>query len=303
MGKGILLGLLSYAVFSCADALVKSLGGRLPIFEMGFFITLFALFAVPFVRRPSERWRDMFRMHRPGLVLLRSVAGTVAGIFGVFAFTTLPLAEVYALIFLAPVFVTLLSIPFLGERIGWRRSLAVFAGFAGVLLVVRPGFRELSLGHLAAIGIALSGAITVIVLRALGPTERRITLMGTVMIMALVANFFLMLFDFRTPSPLDLVKCAAAGLLAGFGHVLIMAALRAAPANRIAPGQYSQIVWAMILGAMFFDEFPDSTALAGIALVTFAGLFTFIREEQTGGRWPPVWTIVWTKAPRNGRRT
>ncbi|MGH6924376.1 MAG: DMT family transporter [Propylenella sp.] len=300
MVKGIFLGLLAYAFFSCCDALVKSVGQRMPIFEMGFFITLFSLYAVPVVRPASERWRDIFRMHRPRLVILRMAAGVVAGLLGVYTFTTLPLAEAYALIFLAPLFVTLLSIPFLGERIGWRRGLAVVVGFAGVLLVVRPGFRELSLGHLAAVGVSLSGATTVIVLRALGPTEKRITLMGTVMLAALAANFVLMLFDFRPPTPADIFKCAAAGFLAGGGHVLIMAALRAAPANRIAPGQYSQIVWAMILGSVFFGEFPDSIALAGIALVTLSGLFTFLREEQTGGRWPPVWTIVWTRSPRNG---
>ena len=71
-----------------------------------------------------------------------------------------------------------------------------------------------------------------------------------------------------------------------------MAAIRAAPANRVAPAQYSQIVWAILLGALFFDEFPDATAFAGIALVTFAGIFTFIREEKRGARFPPVWTMV-----------
>ena len=143
MVKGIFIGLLSYAVFSCGDAIIKSLGDRLPIFEIGFFVTLFALIAMPFARAPGERWRDLFRMHRPFMVLLRAASGTMAGILGVIAFTTLPLAEVYSLIFVAPLFVTLLSIPLLGERIGWRRALAVVVGFGGILLVVRPGFREL----------------------------------------------------------------------------------------------------------------------------------------------------------------
>ena len=207
----------------------------------------------------------------------------------------------YSMVFVAPLFVTLLSIPFLGERIGWRRALAVGMGFIGVLLVVRPGFRELSLGHLAALGVSLSAATTVVVLRALGPTEKRITLMGVVILAALALNFALMLFDYRHPAPVDLVKMAAAGLTGGFGHLLLMAALRAAPANRVAPAQYSQMIWAMGLGALFFGEFPDATALSGIGLIVFSGLFTFLREEQKGGRWPAVWTIVWTR-PRNGRR-
>jgi S-adenosylmethionine uptake transporter len=301
MVKGIFIGLLSYAVFSCGDAIIKSLGDRLPIFEVGFFATLFAMIAMPFARAPSEHWRDLFRMHRPGMVLLRAASGTMAGILGVIAFTTLPLAEVYSLIFVAPLFVTLLSIPLLGERIGWRRALAVVVGFGGILLVVRPGFRELLPGHFAALGVALGGAVTMIVLRALGPTEKRITLMGVAMLMALSVNGVLMLFDFRMPTPADLLSLAAIGLCTGLGHILIMAALRAAPANRIAPAQYSQMIWAVLLGAIFFHEFPDATALAGIGLVCFAGLFTFVREEKMGGRWPAVWTIVWGR-PRNGDR-
>ena len=298
MFKGILLGFLSFAIFSCGDACIKALGGRLTVFELGFFTTLFAFIAVPFVRRPSERWRDMFRMHNPELVLLRTLAGVSAGMLGIYSFTHLPLAEVYALIFLAPLFVTILSIPFLGESVGWRRGLATLIGFAGVLLVVRPGFRELLPAHLAAAGIALCGATTVLVLRALGPTEKRITLIGVVFSASLVINGVLMLPDFRVPTAVDFLLIAGAGLCGGAGHVLLLAATRAAPANRIAPAQYSQIVWAVILGALFFGEFPDPTAFTGIALVTFAGLFTFAREEKRGARWPAVWTIVWSRTPK-----
>ena len=125
MVKGILLGFLAMGIFSCGDASIKAIGDRMTVFEISFFCTAFACIAIPFVRLPHERWRDMFRMHRPGLVMVRTVAGILAGLFSIVAFTTLPLAEVYSLIFLSPLFVTLLSIPFLGERIGWRRLLAV----------------------------------------------------------------------------------------------------------------------------------------------------------------------------------
>lgn len=293
MLKGICLGFLSFAVFSCADACIKALGGRLTVFEVGFFTTLFAFVAVPFARHPSERWREMFHMRRPGLVLTRAVAGVLAGVLGIYSFTHLPLAEVYALIFLAPLFVTLLSIPILGETIGWRRVAATVVGFAGVMLVVRPGFREIQPAHLAAAAIALCGAVTVLTLRALGPSERRITLMGVVFLATLAVNGIVMAFDFHVPALHDFLLIAAAGLCGGLGHMLLMAATREAPANRIAPAQYSQIVWAVLLGALFFDELPDATAFVGIALVTFAGLFTFVRERQRGVRGPAVWTMVW----------
>lgn len=298
MIKGILFGFLAMAIFSCGDAAVKAIGGGMTVFEIGFFATVFACVALPFVRLPHERWRDMFRMDRPGLVMVRTVAGVLAGVFSTIAFTTLPLAEVYSLIFLSPLFVTILSVPFLGETVGWRRALAILIGFLGVLLVVRPGFRELMPGHLAAAGSALCGAATVLALRALGPTEKRITLMGVVFAAAIAFNGVMMLLDFHLPAPRDLLLAAFAGLCGGVAHMLLMAAVRAAPANRIAPAQYSQIVWAILLGALFFAEFPDAIAVGGIALVVFAGLFTFVREEKRGVRFPPVWTMVWGRSSR-----
>jgi S-adenosylmethionine uptake transporter len=300
MAKGILLGFLAMATFSFADACVKAIGSGMSIFEIAFFSTLFGCVAVPFARQPHERWRDMFRMHRPGLVMVRAIGGVFAGLLSVIAFTTLPFAEVYSLIFLAPLFVTILSIPFLGEVVGWRRGLAIVVGFLGVLLVVRPGFRELMPGHLAAAGAAMCGAATVLSLRALGPTEKRITLIGVTFAAALAVNGAIMLFDFELPSIRDFLLAALCGLLGGTAHTLIMAALREAPANRVAPTQYSQIAWAILLGALFFGEFPDGIAIGGIALVVLAGLFTFVREEERGGRFPPVWTMGWGRAPRNG---
>jgi S-adenosylmethionine uptake transporter len=298
--RGVAVGFLSFGIFSVGDACIKALSGELSVFEVTFFTTIFACVAIPFVRQSGERWTDMFRMRRPRLVMVRTAAGVLAGMLSVYSFTHLPFAEVYALIFLAPLFVTLLSIPVLGESVGWRRGLAILVGFAGVLLVVRPGFQELLPAHLAAMGIALCAAATVLSLRALGPTERRITLIGVVFLASLSANGLLMLFDFSIPSPRDFILSAVAGLCGGVGHVLLMASTRAAPANRVAPAQYSQIVWAVVLGALFFAEIPDATTLAGIALVTLAGLFTFVREEERGGRWPAVWTIVWGRTPRTG---
>ncbi len=107
---------------------------------------------------------------------------------GVIAFTSIPLAEVYALIFLAPLFVTLLSIVVLKEHVGPWRWFAVMAGFVGVLLVVRPGFRELELGHLAALCIALLAAISVILMRSLSAHETRTTMLGFLMLYVLLFN-------------------------------------------------------------------------------------------------------------------
>jgi S-adenosylmethionine uptake transporter len=283
MLKGVALAFLTYALFSSADAIIKGLGRELPVFEIVFFATLFSFVVVLILRPPGERWRDMFRMNHPRRVLLRALCGVIAGMCSVYAFTTIPLAEAYALIFLAPVFVTLLSIPLLGESVGWRRLTAVGVGLAGMVLVVKPGFRELHLGHLAAVVVAGAGAVTIIILRMIGRTERRVSLVGVAMVAALVANGVLMIPEFQWPSTDAFMRFGLIGVVGGIGQVTMMAATRTAPANRVAPAQYSQIVWAVVLGAVFYAEYPDGLALAGILLIGLSGLFTFLREDKVAG--------------------
>jgi drug/metabolite transporter (DMT)-like permease len=282
--KGIALGFLAYFLFSCSDANVKALGGHLPVFEIGFFSTLFAALVLVFLRPRDERWRDAVHVRRPGLVALRGAAGAAAGILGIYAFTTLPFAEAYALIFLSPSIATILSIFILGEQVGWRRWLAVAIGFAGVLAIVRPGFETLELGHLAAFAVSFCAAGTIIILRTLGQTERRVSLLAAVILTSLLVNGTLMLRDFHWPTAADLPFLAFSGVAAGIAQLCLILATRSAPANRVAPAQYSQMVWAILIGGLFFQEFPDLFAIIGITLIGISGLFTFLREE-TKGRW------------------
>ncbi|MER9952044.1 DMT family transporter, partial [Mesorhizobium sp. M0047] len=139
--NGILLALIAYASYSGSDAVVKSLGGQLSVFEIGFFITLFAGFFLIFTRPADERWRDFWRTRRPWAVQARAWAGIASGVLSVYAFTTIPLAECYALIFLAPLCVTILSVAILGEKVGPWRWLAVVAG-QDHLRCLRPAASE-----------------------------------------------------------------------------------------------------------------------------------------------------------------
>ncbi len=282
MLKGVAVGLLTYGLFSSTDASVKALGGfGMPVFEINFMVTLITFVGtIGFAKPRAEKWSEVFHLNRPGLVLVRAFCGVGAGLCGVYAFTTLPLAEAYALLFLMPAFATVLSIPLLGEEVGWRRGLAVVAGFAGVLLVVRPGFRELHLGHLAAALAALLSALAMITLRVLGRTEKRVSVLAVVYIVVLVVNLPFMLATFRPISAAEGGLLLYAGLVGGIGQITMMIATKLAPANRVAPTQYSQIVWAVTYGALFFNEFPDWVAFLGMALVAGSGLFTFFREEQ-----------------------
>lgn len=289
MINGIVLGFLSYSAFSWGDASVKALAGGPSVFEIGFFVTLFAIaIVVPFARPKHERWRDLLRMNHPRLVMVRTAAGVTAGVCGIFAFTTIPFAETYALIFLSPAMVTILSIFFLGEAIGWRRWLAVIVGFAGVLVVVRPGFRELLPGHLAALTVSLCAAVTVLVLRRIGQTEKRTSLIGVALICMLAFNGGMMLPHFALPTPRELMLFASAGMLSAVGHLSLMAATRHSPANHVAPTQYCQMAWAVAIGWLLYAEIPDRFTLVGVGLIAFSGLFTIMREEQVAGWWRRV---------------
>ncbi|MER8753912.1 DMT family transporter [Mesorhizobium sp. M1050] len=290
MPNGILLALIAYASYSGSDAVVKSLGGQLTVFEIGFFITLFAGFFLFFTRPADERWRDFWRTRRPWAVQSRAWAGIASGVLSVYAFTTIPLAECYALIFLAPLCVTILSVAILGEKVGPWRWLAVVAGFAGVMLVVRPGFRELNLGHLAAFGVAFLAATSVILMRSLAQQEKRTTMLGVLVGYGLAFNGIgAAATTFTVPDGKQLVWLVMAGAFTAGGQFLQLLAMKYAPANRVAPTHYSQIVWAVILGASFFQEYPDGLTLVGLAVVGGAGLLTMVREEARLGtvRWNP----------------
>jgi S-adenosylmethionine uptake transporter len=285
MFKGVLLGFMAFAAFAISDAFVKLLHGSLPPYEAVFFGAALGLTALPFIKGRDDRWREVVLAQRQGLWLVRAFASAIGGIAAVVAFTALPMAEAFALIFLLPIFVTILSVLVLKEHVGWRRWSAVVAGFVGVLVVLRPGFRVLGIGHLAAIICGLSGAISMIALRMAGPHEKRVTLYGAGMIGSLLFAGLLMLADFRWPDLTQWLLLLGYGLLAALASVLLMLATQRAPANHVAPTQYSQMLWAVLLGYVLFHDQLDWPMAIGIAIILGAGLFTFVREDKVTRWW------------------
>jgi S-adenosylmethionine uptake transporter len=288
MIKGILLGFASFAAYAISDAFVKSLHGSLPPYESVFFGGVLGLAALPFIMGKGDRWSDVFSARRPKLWWVRALSGALGNICSVTAFTLLPMAEVFSMIFLMPIFVTVLSVLVLKEHVGWRRWTAVFVGFAGVLVVLRPGFRALGLGHLAAILCGISAAVSVVALRMAGGEEKRISLYGAGVVGPLVAGGLLMLPHFAWPGLHQSFLLAGYGLLAALAGVLLMYATLIAPANRVAPTQYSQMLWAIGFGYWLFGDKLDWPMLAGIVMILGAGLFTLVREEKVTGWWRRV---------------
>jgi drug/metabolite transporter (DMT)-like permease len=282
MPIGVLYAIVAYSVYSCGDAIIKGFGQSLSVFEIGFFIAVFSLIPAAFAKPRHERWRDSFRLKQPGLVHLRAFTGVSSSILVTVSFTTIPFAETYSLVFMMPLFITLMSVLILKEKVDFVRWAMLALGFIGVMLVVRPGFRELEFGHFTALLCAVFGAATTTILRIIAPTERRVSLIVLPALYVIVANALLMAPTFTMPSLTQFGLLAASGSLVGMGHILLIAATRNAPASQVAPIQYVQIVWAIGLGAYFYAEYPDLWAYIGLAVVVLSGLVNvFIDGART----------------------
>ena len=279
MPTGVAFSLVAYLLYSCCDAIIKGFGTSLTVFEIAFWTALFSFVPAMLTKPKGERWRDFHKLRHPWLVHLRSITGVVGNLCIIYAFTHIALAEAYSLAFLAPIFVVALSRTILHEEVTWQRWFFLGASFLGVLLVVRPGFRDLELGHFLAIVAALMGGITTTTLRKVAPVEKRVSLLGWPLGYIVVINGLLMLPTFTWPSWEEFAMLMLIGALGGTGNIMFIAATRRAPVSQIAPAQYSQIAWAVVFGALFFTEYPDLIAYCGLAVVALGGILNVMSDE------------------------
>jgi S-adenosylmethionine uptake transporter len=275
--RGIAFALGSFTIFSCADAGVKWLSASHSIFQIIFVSTLIACVPVAgLVLR--EGGIAALRPRHPWLVTLRALLLAVDVVFAFFAFTKLPLADAYTMLFTAPMLVTALSVPLLGEHVGWRRWSAVAVGFIGVLIVLRPGFAELNLGHVAALVSALFFALSLIVARRIGNSETGSLLLVSMMVALLAVSAPALPTVYVASTTAELALLAGIGLLMGIAHLGLIQALRLAPSGVVAPFHYSQIVWGVIFGLLLFGDRPDLWVAAGSAVIIGSGLYILWRE-------------------------
>jgi drug/metabolite transporter (DMT)-like permease len=277
--KGLVTALIAFGFFSTHDAIIKALGSSYPVFQIIFFSMLFAFVPISIIVL-ADKAVDNFRPHHPWLVLLRSLLAIVAMSCGFYAFTTLPLAEVYALLFAMPLLVTIFSVPLLGETVRMQRWAAVIAGLIGVLIVLRPGVTELTPGHFAALTAACASAMSSIVVRKIGGEERSAVLILYPMLVSLLAMSMTLPVVYVPIELGDLGLMAMIGFLSVAAQLFTIFAYRAAPAAFVAPIQYSQILWATLYGAVFFAETPDIYVAVGSSVIILSGIFVVWRESQ-----------------------
>lgn len=278
--RGALIALAAFAIFATHDVLIKFLGGIYSPVQIVFYSVLLS-FPLATLTLMRDSTPGTLLPRHPWWMALRTAAAVMTGISAFYAFTVLPLAETYAILFASPLLITILAIPVLGEKVRLRRWLAVIVGLSGVMVVLQPGSTTLTLGHFAALLAAIGGSVASIIVRKIGADERPVVLM----LYPMVANFVLMgaaLAFVYIPMPIE--HLGALGVIAALAYVasrLIITAYNAGEAAIVAPMQYSQIIWAALFGFLIFDESIKPSTILGAAIIIASGLYIVLRESRS----------------------
>ena len=226
-------------------------------------------------------WLATVRSRQPGLQVLRSLVMLAEIVVFLWAFSLLPLADVHAIAAVSPLIAVALAALLLGERVGWRRWLAVVAGCAGVLVIMRPGSGIMGPAALIALLAAFLWALLQVLIRRVGLDDSVETTALWSAAIAVLILVFIAPFDWRPVATGDWSLLVLAGLLGAACHLVLFRALQIAPASMLQPFAYTLVVWAAVMGYVLFGEFPDIWTLAGIVIVIAGGLYAFSRGRAS----------------------
>ncbi len=276
---GVFYFLASIGLISLVDAICKFYTDELHAVMLvwGYFVAITVFVAGYFGAR---RELALLNCNRPVLQIARSgfLVASIACLF--VSLTYLPIAETAAIGFTGPLFITALSAPVLGERVGWHRWLAVVIGLAGVLVIVRPGG---AVWHWSA-GMALLGAVCFavfqLVTRRLANQDRHETTLLYTSIGGTAWASLMVPFFWTTPTSAHLAMYLITGAMGAGAHFLMLQAFARAEASLLAPFNYSKLIWVTILGYLVFGDFPGPDTLIGSTIITAAGLYVLYREGR-----------------------
>lgn len=274
---GILLICLAVLSFVIMNTMVKHLSQTLPvpliIWARYFFHLVLIMVLFP------RRLPTLLVSGRKGMQVLRSVLVLVATMFMFFAVSLMPLADVVAISFTAPLLVTGLSVPVLGEHVGPRRWAAVGAGFVGMLIIVRPGAGVFQWAALLPLGMAVCYATYQLITRKIRGAADPLNALFYTALVGAVATTLAVPFFWVTPAPLDWPLLVGTGLFGGLGHFAIIRAYEQARPAMIAPFSYTELIWAVLLGFFVFGDLPDAWTFGGGAIIVASGLYVLHRER------------------------
>jgi len=266
--------------FTSLDSIVKHLSPSYPIPLLVWARWSFQALATALWLGPTMGL-GLVRTRRPKLQIARGVIIVASGLLFMSALKYLPLADTTALNYTSPVLVILFARVYLKERMTPRASAFVVAGIVGMLLIVQPGSEIFRGASLLALMAACVYAAYQIMTRMVADDDARVTLFYPALICAIVMTPALPFLDLRPDLPLrDAALVCAAGLLGTLGHFLFILAFQRAPASALTPFTYMQLVWAMLVGWLVFDDLPDGTSMAGMALIAGSGLLMAMVERR-----------------------
>ena len=270
--------LLSVLLFSMMDAMIKWLGGTYPVHQIMFFRCTVAMVPV-FLFIAQAGGLKTLRTQHPYLHLLRCLFGLSAMGCAFYGFSVMRLADAVSVFYSAPLFITALSVPLLGEKVGIRRWSAVIVGFIGVLIVVRPGGEIFDSGGVYMLAAALLVGLTMVIIRRLSATDDAasitfyFTLSGV-----LISSVMCLWLDWIWPPTEDLLLLIAVGLLGGCAQYTMTLSCRYAEVGLVVPLRYLSIVIGGVLGYVVWSEVPDVQSVLGMVVIMASGLYTVHRE-------------------------
>ena len=276
--KAITFNLLAWVMLPIMDGFAKYLSSDLPVLQITwaryFFTVAFTLPIMFFFFRKNLVWTD-----KPKLQLIRGLILLTANVCFFYSISIISLAKALTLAFIAPLIVTAFSPIFLGEKVGFRRWSAVITGFIGSMVVIRPGFVEINLASLAALGTGVMYGFYLIITRKLSSSDNPLlTLLLTGVVGAIIISF-VMPFVWIKPTLNQWSMMAAIGIFACVGHLFIILSLKYADASKLAPFSYFEIVTNIIIGYYFFSDFPDKWTFLGLFIIILSGIYISRREN------------------------
>lgn len=288
---GIMLKLGSVVVFVAMQVLIKLTEGRVPPGEVVFFRSFFAFPVILLWLAWTRELRVGWKTARPMSHVWRGVIGTSAMGLGFAGLPLLPLPEVTAISYAAPLLTVIFAAMFLGEEVRLFRLAAVALGMTGVIIVLAPQLTAVSEGHLGAtqalgatfvLMSAVFAALAQIFLRKMVATERAVTVVLYFTLSSTLFSFLTVPFGWVLPRGADALLLVLAGLLGGVGQGLLTSAYRFAHASAVAPFDYASMLFAIVIGFALFAEVPTGWTLSGAALIVVGGILIIWRERQLG---------------------
>lgn len=277
--RGMLLISLAVALFAVMDTLSKYLTLFYPVTTILWTRYLFHTLLVVSVLGP-RLGLGLVRTGRPGIQVVRGLLLVGTSLVFVTATKYMPIAEATAIQFLSPLIVTLLAVFFLGEKVDSARWIAVLAGFAGVLIIIRPGSGIFAWASFLPLAAAFLFAAYQVMTRRYAVLEGAYTLIFYPGVVGFLLLTLTLPMGLSMPQSLThLALLAAGGIVGGSSHLIMIKAYQLAPASRLAPFSYMQVVWVTLGGLIVFDNFPDFLSLAGIAILVASGLYVATHQH------------------------